>query len=169
MSTPGNLAFRSPAARKLMKGTRKVKRSNNTYIPSNTEAPELNMSYLNERNFNVRKGLNQMVLESNIGRNVALTNNQTKARRNVAMKMARGESVSNAEKVAAGMISQTVANTRKYNNAVKSVTAKIKKLKANMKANPRTIPKPPYSKAEANILGTAKILELQRTVTGGGK
>ena len=164
MSTPGNLAFRSPAARKLMRGTRKVKRSNNTYIPSNTEAPELNISYLNERNFNVRKNFNKMVVGTN-----TMESNQKKALRNVTMKMARGESVSNAEKVAAGIISQNVANTRKYNNAVKSVTAKIKKIKANMKANPKTIPKPPYSKAEANILGTAKIRELQLTVTAGGK
>ena len=109
MSTPGNLAFRSPAARKLMRGTRKAKRTNmnmknNLYVASDMEAPELDMSYLNERNFNVRKNFNLEVLGSSVGRNKKLTQNQIMARRNVAMKMAKGEPVSYIDKVRAGMV-----------------------------------------------------------------
>lgn len=111
MSSPGNLAFRSPFARKMLRGTRKAKRTNNSnvnsniYVPSTFEAPELNMSYLSERNYNTHKGLNTMVLEGIVGRNKELTPNQVKARRNVVIKMAKGEPVSFNEKIKAGMIS----------------------------------------------------------------
>lgn len=103
------MAFRSPAARKLLRGTRKAKRTNmnmknNLYVASNMEAPELNMSYLNERNFNVRKNFNLEVLGSSVGRNKKLTQNQMNARRNVAIKMAKGEPVSYIEKVRAGIV-----------------------------------------------------------------
>lgn len=81
------------------------RKKNNKYVPSTTEAPALNTSYLNERNFNVRKGLNNITLRSSMGRNKSLTNSQVNARRMVAMKMARGEPVSMDEKMRAGIVS----------------------------------------------------------------
>jgi hypothetical protein len=88
-----------------MKGTRKQKRSvNNKYVPSTTEVPELNLSYLKERNFNVRKDFNKMVLESQMRETVPLTNTQVNARRIVTMKMARGEPVTMGEKIQAGIV-----------------------------------------------------------------
>jgi hypothetical protein len=152
-----------------MRGTRKQKPVNNTYVPSPTMVPELNMSYLKNINFNSRRGLNEMILASNLSRNKGLSNAEMKARRNVTMKMARGEPISNAEKLAAGMIAKNVANARKYNNALKSVTAKIQKMRNNLRIHPKMMPKPPYSLAEANILGMPKINELKATIKGGRK
>ena len=87
----------------LLKEVLQLKK-NNKYVPSETVAPALNTSYLNERNFDVRKGLNKITLESSMGRNKNLTNRQINARRIVAMKMARGEPVTLSEKVSAGIV-----------------------------------------------------------------
>jgi hypothetical protein len=87
----------------LLKEALQMKK-NNKYVPSSMEAPALNTSYLNERNFNVRKGLNNITLRSNMGRNKALTNSQVNARRMVAMKMAKGEPVTMQEKIMAGIV-----------------------------------------------------------------
>jgi hypothetical protein len=88
----------------LLKEALQMKKTNK-YVPSSMEAPNLNTSYLNERNFNSRKGMNNMVLSSSMGRNKNLTNRQKNARRIVAMKMARGEPVSMDEKMRAGIVS----------------------------------------------------------------
>jgi len=87
----------------LLKEALQMKK-NNKYVPSSMAAPALNTSYLNERNFNVRKGLNNITLRSNMGRNKALTNTQVNARRMVAMKMAKGEPVTMQEKIMAGIV-----------------------------------------------------------------
>jgi hypothetical protein len=174
MSTPGNLAFRSPAARKLMRGTRKQKPVNNTYVPSNTEIPEVNLSYLKERNFNVRKDFNAMVIKSEMARNEELTNNQLKARRNVTIKMAKGEPVTFDMKDAAGMYSN---NTSRKEAAEKSVrdrimTDKLRKEQA-MKNGKTFIPKPLFTKREQNVLGKQKLNDLKNykasLLTGGKK
>jgi hypothetical protein len=88
----------------LLKEALQMKKTNK-YVPSSMEAPALNTSYLNERNFNSRKGMNNMVLSSSMGRNKNLTNKQKNARRIVAMKMAKGEPVSMDEKMRAGIVS----------------------------------------------------------------
>jgi len=87
----------------LLKEALQMKKTNK-YVPSSMEAPALNTSYLNERNFNSRKGMNNMVLSSSMGRNKNLTNRQKNARRIVAMKMAKGEPVTYAEKYNAGIV-----------------------------------------------------------------
>ena len=99
------LAFRSPGVRGVTRRARTSGKSNknrNIYVPSTTEAPELNRNYLAERNFNVRKGLNNMLLRSAMRPN-QLTNSQIAARREVAMMMARGEHVPIGKKIEAGM------------------------------------------------------------------
>lgn len=87
----------------LLKDALQMKK-NNKYVPSTTEAPTLNTSYLKERNFNVRKGFNKMVLESQMREGNPLTNTQLNARRMVAMKMARGQPVTMGEKIQAGIV-----------------------------------------------------------------
>jgi hypothetical protein len=102
MSSPSNFAFRSPVLRKMMKGTRKAKRSNNNlYRPSNTEVPELNLSYVENRNESVRNAFNNVIVGARS--TVPLTNKQKEARIAVARKMARGEPVGLLEKINAGM------------------------------------------------------------------
>ena len=96
----------------LLKEVLQLKK-NNKYVPSETVAPALNTSYLNERNFDVRKGMNNMILESSMGRNKNLTNRQRNARRIVAMKMARGEPVTLSEKVSAGIVNMPKPSTPK--------------------------------------------------------
>ncbi len=88
-----------------MKGTRKQKRSmNNLYVPSNTEVPELNLSYIQNRNESVRNKWNNMVIGKSINGSANLTNKQKAARKNVARKMAMGETVTQWEKMAAGIL-----------------------------------------------------------------
>lgn len=105
MSSPSNLAFRSPFLRKMVKGTRKAKRNtNNIYISPTTEVPELNLSYVGNRNESVRNNLNKAIMNVALTRNKPLTNRQKEARIAVARKMARGEPVEFWEKAAAGMV-----------------------------------------------------------------
>jgi hypothetical protein len=82
------------------------RKKTNLYAPSTAEAPSLNTSYLNERNFSLkgREKLNNRTLRSSFGRNKELTNSQRNARRIVAMKMARGEPVTHDEKYNAGIV-----------------------------------------------------------------
>jgi hypothetical protein len=96
-----NLAFRSPAARDFTRKRHKAV-PKNLYVPSNTPAPELNMSYVENRNESVRNLLNWTTTGSSS--EIPLTNNQTYARMQVARKMARGEPVSTHEKVRAGIV-----------------------------------------------------------------
>jgi hypothetical protein len=173
-----DLAFRSPAARKLLRGTRKAKRTNmnmknNLYIPSNTEAPELNLSYVRERNYNTHKGLNNMVLRGTVARNQALSNNQVKARRNVTIKMAKGEPVTFDMKDAAGMYPN---NASRKEAAERSVRDRIMADKARkeqaMKNGKSYIPKPLFTKREQNVLGKQKINDLKNykaSLLMGGK
>ena len=87
----------------LLKDALQMKK-NNKYVASPTEAPALNTSYLKERNFNIRKNFNKTILQSRMRESAPLTNAQAKARRIVAMKMARGEPVNYAEKMQAGIV-----------------------------------------------------------------
>ena len=89
--------FRSPAARKIL-GTRKQKR-----VP-NTKAPNVNLSYVKNRNESFRNVFNEMVVSSNVSHNKPLTNKQKEVRITVARKMARGEPVTMQEKFNAGMV-----------------------------------------------------------------
>ena len=103
MSLPSNMAFRSPALRSFTKKVRKAATpTNNLYVPSNTPMPELNMSYVQNRNESSHNALNWMVT----GRTEEkpLTNKQTIARIEVARKMASGKPVSFQEKINAGIV-----------------------------------------------------------------
>lgn len=103
-STSSLNQYKSKAASSLGARTRKNKRMSNVYVPSNTEAPNVNLSYVKNRNESVRNALNEMMVGRSFnGSQPNLTNTQRAARTEVARKMARGESVSMAEKVAAGM------------------------------------------------------------------
>lgn len=103
MSSPANLAFRSPAARNFTRKTHKAVAKKNLYVPSNTPTPELNRSYVQNRNESVRNLLNWTTTGSSSEKQ--LTNNQTYARMQVARKMARGAPVTMQEKVSAGIVS----------------------------------------------------------------
>ena len=83
--------------------TRKNRPVNNLYVPSNTEAPNVNLSYVKNRNESVRNALNATMVGYNPNANKPLTNKQKAARIEVARKMARGEPVTLLEKINAGM------------------------------------------------------------------
>ncbi len=94
--------YRSKAARLLTRKKKVNKPKNNIYVPSNTEAPAVNLSYVGNRNASVRNNFNAMVVGSTS--NKPLTNKQKAARTAVARKMAMGQPVTYQEKVNAGMI-----------------------------------------------------------------
>lgn len=148
-------AYRSPLARRIAQTTRKVK---------SKSPPPLNLSYVNKRNTSGegRRRLNQMVLESMISRNTPLTNNQMVARRNATLKMARGNTPSNAEKLAAGILSKNNYNTRKYNATLNRVTKKIRNYKRS-REGAKGMSKPPFTREEGNILGATVIRNLYNT------
>lgn len=98
--------YKSKAASALGARTRKQKRVNNLYVPSNTEAPNVNRSYVGNRNESVRNALNEMMVGRSFnGSTPNLTNSQQAARIEVARKMARGEKVNYMDKVRAGIAS----------------------------------------------------------------
>ena len=89
--------FRSPFAKKLTQKTKAKTIKNNLYVPSTTEMPEVNLSYVKEMNWkgNARK---------NLFANQTLTNAQRVARNEVKRKMIQGIPVTLQEKVRAGMV-----------------------------------------------------------------
>lgn len=104
-AAPSLNLYKSKAASALRARTRKNKPVNNTHVASNTQAPNVNLSYVKNRNNSVRNALNQMMVGRSFNRSTPnLSNSQRAARIEVARKMARGEPVDYFEKVRAGMV-----------------------------------------------------------------
>lgn len=95
------MAFRSPGMRGLTRKVKRTRKNNNVYVPSTTKMPELNRSYIKNRNESVRNNFNAMI--SAYG-NASITNEQSNARIRLARKMARGNRVSYMNKVNAGIV-----------------------------------------------------------------
>lgn len=110
---------------------------------------------------NSRLNHNMELLSTSTTTNTPLTNSQKSARRNVTMKMAKGEPVSNAEKIAAGI---TVNTNSRYNQAVRNVTARLVANKAKALLNPKVVLKPAASQAEEKLLGNTKLRELRNSI-----
>jgi len=89
--------FRSPFAKKLTQKTKAKTVKNNLYVPSTTEMPEVNLSYVKEINWNGNA-------RKNLFANPNLTNAQRIARNEVKRKMVQGIPVTFMEKFKAGMV-----------------------------------------------------------------
>jgi hypothetical protein len=135
-------------------GKRTVVGANTTVDPAAAE----NVNYLKQRNVTTHSGLNNMVLRSSIQHNVPLTNSQIDARKKVIQMMVNGQTVSNEDKHAAGIPQNNLM--RRYNQAVRNVTARLLINRDRAIENPKVVLTPAASREQAELLGRKTLSNL---------